>query len=627
MPVPTHGPVAAGSPHAVWEPLPWSATRLLESGHLGAWQVTASGGTIDHCVEEMDESGVLDNFRLAAGEQSGPFRGPLFADSDLYKTLEAVAWDTRADRTAWVADVVGLLRAAQEDSGYLNTWFQTTTPGVHYDQLRDGHELYCLGHLIQAAIAWHRTTGDRSLLDVAVRFADDVVDGLGGDVPDGYCGHPEIETALVELYRETGTRAYLDLARTMVDRRGRGVLANDHVGPRYYQDHTPVLSADEATGHAVRQVYLATGVINLYLERGDPALLAYAERMWSSVHDAKMYVTGGLGARHRDESFGDAYELPSERAYAETCAAIADVMWSWRMLLASGDGRYADAMEWALLNAVAVGAAQDGRSFFYSNPLQVRSTHAEDTDWNSFVHRAAWFGCACCPPNLGRLVASLGHYAATTAPGELHLHLYSDAEIAADGIALRVRSGYPYDGRVEVDADATQATTLRLRIPAWTTDWSVQVGGRQLDLVPERGYVAVDLPVGRSTVVLELDLVPRALRAHPHVDAVRGCVAVARGPLLFALEGGDLPDGVVVEDVQIVPEAWEVVAGLPGLDAPVALRARGRHRPAAPGWVYSTGAASTGEGSELDLTLVPYHRWGNRRHGPGMRVWVPEAAR
>lgn len=622
------GPLATTvDSRARWTPLALDAVRLGTGGFLGAWQVVNGERTIPHCLDQLDAVHTVDNFRRVVGEHDGPFAGPWFADSDLYKTLEAVAWEQArggVDRTGYVEGIAALLAAAQEDDGYLNSYYQVEKPGAKLRELRDGHELYCLGHLIQAAVAWFRATGGRDLLDIAVRYADLVVRWFGAGAQEGYCGHPEIETALVELYRVTGTRAYLDLALRMVDLRGEGVYANDHSGPRYYQDHEPVRTATEATGHAVRQLYLEAGVADLYLETGDEQLLASCERIWRSAHETKMYVTGGFGARHRDESFGDPYELPAERAYAETCAAIADVMWGWRMLIATGQGGYADAMERALYNAVAVGASMHGDTFFYSNPLQVRTTHAEDKDWSSFVHRAPWFDCACCPPNLGRLIASLQHYVATRDEAGIALHLYSDADIAVGDQVLTVRTGYPWDGAVHLQVPAALGgSVLRLRIPGWATSWRARVDGADLQQPVTDGYLAVTVPAAGATVDLDLDMPAIVVAPHPHIDAVRGQRAVLRGPLVYALEQTDLPDGVVLEDVRMdATGSIELGPGVDALDVPVTLVAHGAVQPSADGALYPTPSPALSRATAVDLHLVPYFRWGNRGLG-AMRVWVP----
>ncbi|HEY0188678.1 MAG TPA: beta-L-arabinofuranosidase domain-containing protein [Cellulomonas sp.] len=632
----TDGPLAATvGDAALWRPLALDAVRLAPGGLLGDWQAVNGGRTVPHCLAQLDAAGTIDNFRRVTGEHAGPFAGPWFADSDLYKTLEAVAWEQARggeDRTAYVARTTALLAAVQQPDGYLNSYYQTEKPAAKLTELRDGHELYCLGHLIQAAVAWYRATGEHGLLDVAQRSADLLVRRFGPGADEGCCGHPEIETALVELFRTTRQRDYLDLALRMVDLRGRRLFANDHNGPRYYQDHEPVRTATEATGHAVRQIYLATGVADLYLETGDPELLAYCVRIWESAHGSKMYLTGGFGARHRDESFGDPYELPAERAYAETCAAIADVMWGWRMLLATGEGRYADAMERALYNAVAVGASRHGDTFFYSNPLQVRSTHAEDTDWSSFTHRVPWFDCACCPPNLGRLIASVQHYVATQDGSGVQLHLYADADVAVDGGVLTVRTGYPWDGAVRIEVPAALGgRTVRLRRPGWARTVRLRVDGVEATVPVEAGYLVVPVPDGGALLDLDLDLAATVVAPHPHVDAVRGQRAVLRGPLVYALEQVDLPAGVVLEDVLLDPSApIEVDGGVDGLDVPVTLLARGTVRASGGGALYPPdqggpdGTLDAG-GTAVRLRLVPYYRWGNR--GPGaMRVWSPVPA-
>jgi uncharacterized protein len=626
---PGAGPVApTRASRALGRPLALDAVRLDPRGWFGQWQQVASQVTVPHCLDRLEAVGTVDNFRRVVGEHDGPFAGPWFADSDVYKTLEALAWDQargvdrRAEVDAWVA----LLGRVQRGDGYLDTAFQLDRPDAVLTDLRDGHELYCLGHLVQAGVAWYRATGEAGLLDVARRFADLVVQRLGDD-PAGLCGHPEIETALVELYRCTGERAYLDLAAAMLDRRGRGALAGGHFGPRYYQDHEPVRDVTEATGHAVRQVYLATGMVDVYLETGDRSLLDAAVRLWDSVHRTKGYVTGGLGARHRDESFGDAYELPPDRAYAETCAAIADVHWSWRLLLATGESRYADAIERALVNAVPAGVAASGDAFFYANPLQVRSGHREDpADEDSFVHRTPWFWCACCPPNVARLATSLQHYVATVEDDALTLHQYAAADLVLPGGVVTVRTGYPWGGTVDVRVPAgLGGTVLRLRVPGWCERWTLTVDGQVLEVPPERGYLPVPVPRSGAHVRLALDMPARLLDPHPRVDAVRGCVVAVRGPVVHALEQVDLPAGAVLEDVRLDPgRPLQVGGAVPGLDVP-ALRARALLAPAPDpevnGVRLHTGPVAPG-GTPIEVTLVPYARWGNRGDG-GMRVWLP----
>jgi DUF1680 family protein len=383
---------------AVLRPLGFDAVALDERGLLGTWQVLNRSATIDHCIAKLEPSGNLDNFRRLVGSSTADFRGLWFADSDVYKVLEAIGWETgRAGDAGWgafVDDTVELLRSAQEPHGYLNSWIQGVHPERRWVTLEHSHELYCLGHLVQAAVAMSRAAGRDDLLTVARDFADLVVREFGDGGGEAIDGHPEAETALVELFRLTGERAYLALATRMVELRGRGLLGHGHFGPQYLQDHAPVRAATEATGHAVRQLYLVAGVTDVYLETGDDTLLAAMQELWRSVYEQKTYVTGAHGSRHRDEAFGDPYELPPDRAYAETCAAVASFMWNWRLLLATGHGRYADEMERVLHNAIAASTAIDGRHFFYSNPLHLRAGH-DGSNEDAPSERLSWYACSC----------------------------------------------------------------------------------------------------------------------------------------------------------------------------------------------------------------------------------------
>ena len=422
--------------------------------------------SIPHGYRQLDEAGNLANFALAAGAHGryralGETIGVIFPflDTDLYKWLEAAAWELgRGADPALARDAdraIELVVAAQRPDGYINTFVQVVAPGNEYKDLAWGHELYCVGHLIQAAVAWQRALGDDRLLGVAIRAADSVDRELGPTGRLAIDGHPEIEMALVELYRITGERRYLALAARFVDARGDGLLGTGRFGPAYWQDHARVRDATTVAGHAVRQLYLDCGAVDVATELGDMQLLEAVERRWRDMVATRMYLTGGLGSRHADESFGDPFELPPDGAYAETCASIASVMLAWRLLLATGHPEYADVIERTIYNGVLPGISLDGASFFYVNTLQRRTERAPDRPRSG--ERQAWYACACCPPNVMRALSSWPQYLATADADGIQLHQFATAEFhvpVADGTArLAMETGYPWDGRCARDGD------------------------------------------------------------------------------------------------------------------------------------------------------------------------------
>lgn len=594
---------------------------------------------------QLERAGNLANLRAAAngrGDFSGDFP---FQDSDVHKWLEAASWQL-AERpddeevAAQVEELVRLLGSAQEADGYLQTYYQLARPDKRWQELGRGHELYCAGHLIQAAVAHRRATGQLRLLAVAVRFAVHVEALFGpGRTIDGVCGHPGVETALVELYRETLEERWLDLAAYFVDRRGHGLLdadADPRLGSAYWQDHVPVREARTVTGHAVRQLYLLAGVADLAAERGDPELRSAAERLWDAMVSSKTYPTGGLGARHDGEAFGDPHELPPDRAYAETCAAIASVQWSWRMALLTGEAKYSDLVERTLYNGFLAGVGLDGTRWLYVNPLQVRDEYEGAGEADGTARRTPWFRCACCPPNAMRLLAALPHYLASGDRDGLQLHQYATGVYAAGGGRVRVATEYPWEGRIAVtveDAPAATDWTLSLRIPSWCAGFTATApdgavltsdgtAGGTVRGAGEGGDGAdpgVDgvsggwLRVRRrwragDTVTLDLDLTPRLVRPDPRVDAARGCVVLERGPLVYCLEGVDQPSGVRFDDLTLPSGAALAVRHDPDLLGGVrVISADGRRR---------------SDGTAVPLTAVPYYGWANRKAGP-MRVWIP----
>jgi DUF1680 family protein len=448
----------ARSPHARLRTLGLQDVEIT-GGLWARWQARNAAVSLPAGMERLDAAGSLDNLRAAAARADAGFRGRHFADSDVAKVLEAVGWElARAPTpalTAFAQTVTTLLEDAQLDDGYLNSYFQVVAPERRYRELDTSHELYCAGHLIQAAVAVERAGGDGRLLGVARRLADHLHDVFGPGGRPGIDGHPEIESALVELSRLTGEPRYAALAASQVDQRGHGLLGPGEFGSVYFQDDAPVRERSDNAGHAVRAVYLAAGVTDVHLEDGDPELLRAAERQWDDLVATKLYLTGGLGSRHHDEALGEPYELPPDTAYCETCAAIGAAMWSWRLLLATGNGRYADLMERVALNAIAVGCSLDGERFFYVNPLESAGGHA----------RAGWYETACCPPNLMRWMATLGHYVATVDDAGVQIHQYAPAVVRADGVRLRLATDYPWDGTVTSRPRARRSGRCRYASP------------------------------------------------------------------------------------------------------------------------------------------------------------------
>ena len=604
-----------------------------------------------HGYDQLEAAGNHANFREAAqGVTSAPTRGLPVFDSDVYKWLEAVGWElgTEPDDTVLRGlgeSTIKLLQSAQADDGYIGSWYRTTSS--RFSDLPSGLELYGAGHLFEAGVAWLRGPGDDRLLEVATRFADHIGTVFGRGLRKGIPEHPGIELALVEVFRATGRESYLELAKFFLEERGHVLLTGGDFGPRYRQDDVPFRHSRTARGHSVMAAYLACGAVDVFLETGDRGLLDAAVAQWEDMVGCRMYVTGGVGSRHKDEAFGDPFELPPDRAYAETCAAIGVVMWSWRLLLATGEPRYADVIERVLFNAFAAGVSLDGRSYFYVNPLQVRAGHQDAEDGRGRAARSGWYQIACCPPNVMRLLSSLDRYFATVTDGGVQIWQYAPSRlsvtVAGQPAELAVRTGYPFEGRVSVRVEraADGPFEIALRVPAWAAGargrlapagaaGGPDTGGRPL----EAGTVWRSVRRWRpgDELVLDLPMPARAMVADPRIDAVRGGVAVQRGPLVYCLEQADTGTAQRLESIRL-PAGTRFRDGtlsladeqVPTLDCTAWIRqlpataagtlpyhpAESPDDPPGPG---DTPAA---------IRLIPYLAWGNRHPGQAMRIWIP----
>ncbi len=653
----TAGPIDPSAGRARLAPVPPGAARIT-----GGWWAQRQRANRERAIpaglERLESAGNLENLRIAAGASSGSATGPVFMDSDVYKWLEAAAWEygraPSEQLLTAIRDVTGVVAAAQAEDGYLDSVVQVTSGRQgRYQDLPWSHELYCAGHLFQAAVAVVRATGEQALLQVARRLADHLVEtfGEGPDQLRDVDGHPVVEMGLAELFRQTGEPRYLELARWFVEARGHGIIEGHGHEPTYFSDRVPVRQARSVEGHAVRAVYLAAGAADVATELADQELLTALGEQFADMLATKTYLTGGLGSRWDREAFGDPYELPSDRAYAETCAAIGGVQWAWRMLLATGDPLYADTAERMLYNGFPAGVSLGGDEYFYVNPLQMRQGAHPDENRSPAHGRRGWFDCACCPPNIMRTWSSLDGYLATTDADGIQLHLYSDSEITASlpggTVRLAVRTDYPWEGMVRVRAEQVPEGewTLSLRVPAWAHGAVLRVGGQQQE-APAGGYVSVTRAwQAGEELELELPMAVRAVRADRRVDDVRGAVAFERGPLVFAVEQVDQDPALVVDDLVIDLSAGvraefreDLLGGVTVLHAH---GHRGGHRPGV--WPYtgaevgepgangsdgadrpepgSAGDSAAGEGA-VEVLAVPYATWANRGPNP-MRVWLP----
>jgi DUF1680 family protein len=497
---------------------------------------------------------------------------------------------------------------------------------------------------MQAAVADLRSGGDPDgLAAVAGRFAGLLAELLPGPLAGFVPGHPEIEMALVEFGRATGQPGLTGIAADLIARRGRSTLHwpprgepsgrthyQDSYDPAYFCDDVPFEQADQIRGHAVRALYLLSGATDVYAETGRAGLLRAALAQWDDMMAGKAYLTGGTGSRHKRESFGDRYELPPDRAYCETCAAIASVMWNWRMLLATGEARFAALAERTLYNGFLAGLGLDGATFFYVNPLQARSP----------VRRQPWYQCACCPPNIMRLLASVGHYAATGTAAGVQIHQFMSGRLraalpGAGDLELELATGYPYQGELAVRVLGASGgpADLAVRVPDWAAGAEVTLNGRGHGAEPgDDHYLHVRRPwTAGDELTVSFPVVPRTIRPGPLIDAVRGCVAFERGPLVYCFEEADLPGADELAGVSVAAGARP--ADVPGVRVSghevTGLAVPGTIGPARePGWPYRGGpaeppAGGSGQGPGTRLTAIPYYAWANRVPG-GMRVWIPE---
>lgn len=590
-------------------------------------------------AEGVEKSHVVQNFinagKALRGEEAGEFYGMVFQDSDAAKWIEAAAYSlTACPDTALeqrIDALIDLIADAQDSDGYLNTYYTIKDRDKRWTNLLEGHELYCSGHMMEAACAYYEATGKDRLLQVMIRNAEHICKVFLEDGHEGYPGHPEIELALLRLSRITGNKRFLELAAHFIDVRGVDteyyqkekkqrswtVWGNNAEDNYYQQSHCPVREMDKAVGHAVRAVYLYTAMADLASITEDAALLAACSRLWESITERQMYITGGIGSTVNGEAFSTDYDLPNDTAYAETCASIGLMFFASEMLEQELDGKYADVMEQAFYNTVLAGIQLDGKRFFYVNPLEIVPgiSGCTSTHWHARPQRPGWYACACCPPNAARLISSYYQYAYGENDTTAFCHLFAAGSAAfRNGMKLRCETAYPYGFTVTYHIE--KGGKLAVRIPRWSRETTLTINGRTVPFETEKDYLYLQAADG-DLITIQLDDAPRIMYASAKVPELTGCAALCRGPLVYCFEGTDndgdvlslflknggkisvsdtangLPEGIV----QLHMEAFRMAQneGLYTSDAPVL--------------------------TPCTAAAVPYYAWGNRGENQ-MRVWM-----
>ena len=527
--------------------------------------------TLNDNVPDAEPSHCIKNFRIAAGEEKGTFQGAVFQDTDVAKWLEAAAFTLasggRDEMLESLADeTIKLIGKAQCPDGYLNTYYTIQEPDRRWSNLKEGHELYTAGHMIEAAVAYYEATGKDAFLKIVSRFADVICEKFGPDEGQchGYPGHPEVELALVKLYRATGEKRYLEVSKYFVEQRGVGenYFFQEEKGekyrqifpefkdysPAYSQSHLPVREQKTAEGHAVRAVYLYCAMADLAYEYRDESLLDACRTLWDNMVKKRMFITGGIGSSGLLERFTTDYDLPNDCNYSESCASIGLALFGRRMAEITGEAKYMDVAETALYNTVLAGIAMDGRSFFYVNPLEVWPDNCLERTSKEHVKpvRQKWFGVACCPPNIARTLASLGQYLYGKGKDSLYINLYvsNEAQTVINGVkcSVKIDSGYLDDGTVNISLHPEHKTTgtLALRIPGWVKTYCVFRNGEKIrEPKTEKGYLLISGELEQEEITLKFDIKPRFVHANPKVRADSGKAALMRGPLVYCLEETD----------------------------------------------------------------------------------------
>lgn len=624
------------------EPVPFTQVALEDAFWAPRLEANRTV-TLPHIYKQCEATGRFSAFDL---NFLRPVPSPIvqiFGDSDPAKWLEAAscALEGHPDPAleALVDGVADKIIRAQQPDGYLNTHFTVVQPEMRWRNLRDWHEMYCAGHLIEAAVAHSQATGKRKLLEALSRYADHIEARFGSEPGKkrGYCGHPEIELALVKLYHATNNPRYLKLATYFIDERGKEpnyftIEARERgEDPAsfwaktydYCQAQVPVREQSKVVGHAVRAMYLLCAMADLAHENGDPTLLETCDRLWNNLITRRMYLTGAIGPSRHNEGFTEDYDLPDETAYGETCAIIGLILWASRMLQFGGESKYADVIERGLYNGFLSGLSLDGARFFYENPLASAGAH----------HRQSWFECPCCPPNVARVLASLGGYFYSTGPDSIWVHLYAEgkADLKVNGreVILRQTTKYPWEGEVkfELGISAPQTFTLHLRVPGWCKRWSIRTNGTPMtaSALEANGYLAVERQWRPGdSVEYRMEMPIQAVWAHPAVRYLQGRMALQRGPLVYCLEGVD-HGGIGLDRIAIDPALVDssqfTVEHQDRLLGGVSLVHGKANAVAEVGWegmLYQNGRPSI---KPMEIMAIPYYAWDNRAPGE-MRVWI-----
>lgn len=623
----------------------WSSYRRLVKDVVLPYQHEM----LEDRVPDAEKSHAIENFRIAAGIKDGSFYGWVFQDSDVAKWIEACAYslanspDTKLE--AIVDDIIDIIGKAQMEDGYLNTYFTLKEPDKRWTNLQEAHEMYSAGHMMEAAVAYYEATGKESLLNIMIRMADHIDKHFGKGKNRGFCGHPEIELALMKLYRVTNEERYLRLCEYFINERGtepnfykwerenrNWTVWNSNPDDREYtQNHLPVKDQKDAVGHSVRAVYLYTAMADLAAEIGDDKLKAACENLWESIAERRMYITGGIGSTVIGEAFTEDYDLPNDTVYAETCASIGLIFFAQKMLELAPKGKYSDVMERALYNTVLAGMSQDGKRFFYVNPLEVTPgiSGKAVTVRHALPERPKWFGCACCPPNVARMISSLEEYIWSENESTIFSNLFIAGEAdfsKTKGCKVITSTQYPYDGRVSykiIPDKAPVTMTIAIRIPGWSNQYKTELrlNGKTLDLadITRDGYAYIEnCFTAEDEIELKLDMTPYKIYSNTLVRNNEGCAALTYGPLVYCFEGvdneGDVHSLRLKKDSSItVSDMKPEQSGIRTLSVP-------GYRMISKAGLYSN---TRPEAKPFLLTAVPYYYWCNRGLNQ-MRVWMPE---